>query len=43
MLFIIFSGYALLGPAERLIGLLAKVAGKRPSTKTEQSVTESKF
>ena len=43
MLFVIFSGYALLGPAERLIGLLAKMAGKRSSAKTEQSMTESKF
>jgi CDP-diacylglycerol--serine O-phosphatidyltransferase len=43
MLFVIFAGYALLGPAERLVGLLVKTAGKRPSTKTEQSVTESKF
>jgi CDP-diacylglycerol---serine O-phosphatidyltransferase len=43
MLFVIFAGYALLGPAERLVGLLSKVAGKRPSPKTEQSVTESKL
>ena len=43
MLFVIFTGYALLGPAERLVGLLAKMAGKRPATKTEQSVIESKF
>ena len=43
MLFVIFAGYALLGPAERVVGLLAKMAGKRPSTKTEQSVIESKF
>ena len=43
MLFVSFCGYALLGPAERLGGLLAKMAGKRPSTKTEQSVIESKF
>ena len=43
MLFVIFAGYALLGPAERLGGLLSKMTGKRPSPKTEQSVIESKF
>jgi CDP-diacylglycerol--serine O-phosphatidyltransferase len=43
MLFVIFAGYALLGPAERLIQLLSKMAGKRPTPKTEQSVKESKF
>ncbi|MEO8339436.1 MAG: hypothetical protein ABI604_06895, partial [Nitrospirota bacterium] len=42
MLFVIFAGYALLGPVERLVALLSKVAGKRPSSKTDQSVTESK-
>ncbi|MEK7762206.1 MAG: CDP-diacylglycerol--serine O-phosphatidyltransferase [Nitrospirota bacterium] len=43
MLFVVFAGYAMLGPAERLIGLLSKVAGKRPSPKAEQSVNESKL
>jgi CDP-diacylglycerol--serine O-phosphatidyltransferase len=43
MLFVVFAGYALLGPAERLVALLSKVAGKRPVSKTEQSVSESKF
>jgi hypothetical protein len=43
MLFVIFTGYALLGPAERLVGLFAKTAGKRPSTKAEQQATDSKF
>ncbi len=43
MLFVIFAGYALLGPAERLVGFLSKMAGKRPSPKTEQSGIESKF
>ena len=43
MLFVIFAGYALLGPAERLIGLVSKVSGKRPLPKTEQSANESKI
>ncbi len=43
MLFVIFAGYALLGPAERLVGFLPKMAGKRSPSKTEQSVTGSKF
>jgi len=43
MLFVVFAGYALLGPAERFVGILAKMAGKRSSTKTEQAATESKF
>jgi len=42
MLFVIFAGYALLGPAERLVGLFSKVTGKRPLPKTEQPVNESK-
>jgi len=42
MLFVIFAGYALMGPAERLFGLLSKVTGKRPLPKAEQSVNESK-
>jgi len=42
MLFVLFAGYALLGPAERLVGLFPKVAGKRPLPKTEQPVNESK-
>ena len=43
MIFVVFAGSAMLGPAERLIGLLSKVAGKRPSPKAEQSVNESKL
>ena len=38
MLFVIFAGYALLGPAERLVGLVVKMSGKRSPAKTEQSV-----
>ncbi len=41
MLFAIFAGYALLGPAERLVGFLPKMAGKQSPSKTEQSVKES--
>ena len=42
MLFVLFAGYALLGPAERFVGLLSKMTGKRPSPKAAQSVIESK-
>jgi len=41
MLFVMFAGYALLGPVERMIGLLAKLAGKQ--TRREQPVGEQKF
>lgn len=40
MLFVIFAGYALLGPIERVIGMLAKLAGK---PKREQPISEPKF
>jgi CDP-diacylglycerol--serine O-phosphatidyltransferase len=43
MLFVIFAGYALLGPVERLIGLVAKVIGKRPAGRAEPSMSEPKF
>jgi CDP-diacylglycerol--serine O-phosphatidyltransferase len=43
MLFVIFAGYALLGPVERLIGLVAKVIGKRPAGRAEPSISEPKF
>ena len=39
MLFVMFAGYALLGPVERTIGSLAKLAGK---PKKEQQVSETK-
>jgi CDP-diacylglycerol--serine O-phosphatidyltransferase len=42
MLFVIFAGYALLGPAERIVGLLSKMTGKRPLSKTAQSLIDSK-
>jgi CDP-diacylglycerol--serine O-phosphatidyltransferase len=41
MLFVIFAGYAMLGPVERAIGLLMKMTGAQQSKK-EQSVTEVK-
>jgi CDP-diacylglycerol---serine O-phosphatidyltransferase len=40
MLFVMFAGYALLGPIERVVGMLAKLAGK---PKREQPVSELKF
>lgn len=40
MLFVIFAGYALLGPVERMIGLLTKVAGKHTPSKKEQPATD---
>jgi CDP-diacylglycerol---serine O-phosphatidyltransferase len=43
MLFVIFAGYALLGPVERVVGLVSKMIGKRPSTKAEQTISEPKF
>ncbi len=43
MLFVVFAGYALLGPTERVIGMIAKAFGKRPAGKIEQSVSESKL
>jgi CDP-diacylglycerol--serine O-phosphatidyltransferase len=40
MLFVMFAGYALLGPVERVLTMLGKLAGK---PKREQPVTEPKF
>lgn len=42
MLFVTFAGYALLGPAERVLGMVAKVAGKQPQPKREQPVVEQR-
>jgi CDP-diacylglycerol--serine O-phosphatidyltransferase len=42
MLFVIFAGYALLGPGERIIALLTKMAGKQVQPKKEQPATELK-
>lgn len=41
MLFVLFAGYALLGPVERVIGTFAKLAGKQP--RREQPAVEQKF
>jgi CDP-diacylglycerol--serine O-phosphatidyltransferase len=40
MLFVMFAGYALLGPVERFVGMLGKLAGK---PKREQPVSESRL
>jgi hypothetical protein len=40
MLFVMFAGYALLGPVERVLTMVGKLAGK---PKREQPVSESKF
>lgn len=40
MLFVMFTGYALLGPVERVLTMLGKLAGK---PKREQPVTDPKF
>jgi len=40
MLFVMFAGYALLGPVERVISMLGKLAGK---PKREQPISEPKF
>jgi len=40
MLFVMFAGYALLGPIERVVGMLVKLAGK---PKRDQTVSEQKF
>jgi CDP-diacylglycerol---serine O-phosphatidyltransferase len=42
MLFVMFAAYALLGPTERIFGMLAKVAGKQIQPRREQSVSEPK-
>ncbi|MCP9454750.1 MAG: CDP-diacylglycerol--serine O-phosphatidyltransferase [Nitrospira sp.] len=42
MLFVVFAGYALLGPVEKLAGVMMRSAGKRPSTKTELPMPEAK-
>jgi len=43
MLFVMFVGYALLGPVERMIWLLAKLAGKQPQSKREQPAVDQKY
>ena len=41
MLFVMFAGYALLGPVERMFVVLTKFAGKQPPPKRE--VVEQKW
>lgn len=43
MLFVIFSGYAMLGPVERLIGMVGKLAGKQAHSKRELPAAEQKL
>ena len=43
MLFVIFTGYALLGPVERVIGMLGKFAGKQAQSKRDVPVAEPKL
>ncbi|MBA5865347.1 MAG: CDP-diacylglycerol--serine O-phosphatidyltransferase [Nitrospira sp. CR1.3] len=43
MLFVIFAGYALLGPVERVITLLTKMAGRQAQPKKEQPATDLKI
>jgi CDP-diacylglycerol--serine O-phosphatidyltransferase len=40
MLFVMFAGYAMLGPVERVVTMLNKLAGK---PKREQPVADPKF
>lgn len=40
MLFVVFAGYALLGPVEKLVGLIVRTAGKKGVAKTELPVPE---
>jgi CDP-diacylglycerol--serine O-phosphatidyltransferase len=42
MLFVVFSGYALMGPTERVFWLVAKTVGKKPLPKSDQPVIEPK-
>jgi CDP-diacylglycerol--serine O-phosphatidyltransferase len=43
MLFVIFAGYALLGPVERLLWLIARAIGKKSIGKVEPPPAESKL
>jgi len=42
MLFVVFAGYALMGPTERVFWLVAKAMGKKPLLKSDQPVIEPK-
>jgi CDP-diacylglycerol--serine O-phosphatidyltransferase len=43
MLFVIFAGYALLGPVERMFWFVARAVGKKSAGKTEVPPLESKL
>lgn len=42
MLFVVFAGYAMMGPTERVFWLAARAMGKKPLPKPEQPVIEPK-
>jgi len=42
MLFVIFAGYALMGPVERMFWLVARAVGKKGTGKTELPSLEPK-
>lgn len=42
MLFVVFSGYALLGPVEKMIGAISKFMGRQSQQKKEQVAVEQK-
>lgn len=42
MLFVVFAGYALMGPVERMYWLVARAMGRKPLPKTDQPVVDSK-
>ncbi|MDH5667047.1 MAG: CDP-diacylglycerol--serine O-phosphatidyltransferase [Nitrospira sp.] len=42
MLFVVFAGYALMGPVEKIFWLLARVMGKKTAGKTELAPPEAK-
>jgi len=43
MVFVVFVGYALMGPVERLFWLGAKAVGKKPAGKPEPPPIEAKL
>jgi CDP-diacylglycerol--serine O-phosphatidyltransferase len=43
MLFVMFAGYALLGPIERMVAMVGRVAGKQARVKRDVPVTEQKL
>jgi CDP-diacylglycerol--serine O-phosphatidyltransferase len=43
MLFVVFAGYALLGPVEKLFWLVARAVGRKGAGKTELPLPEPKL